>query len=653
MQLAAAGFDLMEVGEYPSLYTPIQEMTCIRPPKPTGGWYEPVNTAGGGWGKPHWEIREEDGANILVQTREESKYDNLILVKGDTAWHDYTVSARIKTLEAPLRLGVIFRYQTSLNYYAAVLVRDTIQVIRRRQDECTVLASAPCEIPEDVFELKAEISLAEFRIAINGKELLTIADTELEHGKAGIYAWSRAEFHDFNVECGDEEAQRLNGDKKENSGRLRAVRESFPAMKRSLEIDIKGFTGGKLFRFGDLTGNGELDILLGMAGAKHGDIKCLTAINQQGEILWRKGSPIDEVALITSDFPVQIVDFDGDGKNEVLTVWDGKFVVLDGATGEEIRSGDLPRRPPRDETPVHVHGTSWFGECLKDTEEPIVPKYIRPCNLTGRAKGKDFICGYGYPFLWGFDNDFNQMWQFTGNVGHFAYAYDADGDGMDEIQAGYCRLKGDGTWLFSLHQGDHADAVFFSNNNHPQGDDRLMIYASGGDDGLLMFDDQGYFKPLKCGHAQRLSIGKYRADVPGYQMAVITYWGNPGICYMYDRWGTELWSREMPVAGSNLNPVNWTGEGTELMLFSAHRDIGGLLDAQGELVVPFPDRDHPELWCESMDFFQNGRDDIVTMDRDRIVVYSPEDDAGKDVYRPDRPPFWAWSNFMANFSMKL
>jgi hypothetical protein len=227
-----------------------------------------------------------------------------------------------------------------------------------------------------------------------------------------------------------------------------------------------------------------------------------------------------------------------------------------------------------------------------------------------------------------------------------------DGDGRDEILAGYSFLRSDGTWQFSLHLADHADAVLIMPHNHPEGEGRLTFVACAGEDGLLLFDDKGWFRQIKKGHAQHLSVGKFRKDLPGLQYAVVTYHGNPGLYTIYDKNGVEIFAREMPCAGSNLQPVNWSGDGEDLILFSGHREIGGLMDAHGDIVVPFPDKDHPQLWCEAIDICGDRRDEILVFDRERMCIYTQaEPFSGDRIYAPRRPPLSNWSNFLAHYSL--
>ena len=64
---------------------------------------------------------------------------------------------------------------------------------------------------------------------------------------------------------------------------------------------------------------------------------------------------------------------------------------------------------------------------------------------------------------------------------------------------------------------DHADGVMVGNlSGDPKAEPRM--YASGSDEGFIMFDIRGnILKHVRVGHNQSPSVGKYRMDVPGLQ----------------------------------------------------------------------------------------------------------------------------------------
>jgi hypothetical protein len=73
---------------------------------------------------------------------------------------------------------------------------------------------------------------------------------------------------------------------------------------------------GRNLRFGDLTGNGEIDVLIGQVrhhgpGDQYSELGCLTAMTFYGDILWQIGEPDPENYKLTNDVAFQIHDIVG------------------------------------------------------------------------------------------------------------------------------------------------------------------------------------------------------------------------------------------------------------------------------------------------------------------------------------------------------
>jgi hypothetical protein len=168
-----------------------------------------------------------------------------------------------------------------------------------------------------------------------------------------------------------------------------------------------------------------------------------------------------------------------------------------------------------------------------------------------------------------------------------------------------------------------------------------------------VFDPEG--KVLvqdRIGHAQRLSVAKYRPELEGLQYYVVTFWGNPGIILLYDGTGRRLHSFEPTSTGHVLNPVNWAGDGQELALLNADVHDGGLIDGFGRRVVCFPDDGHPTECCEAMDVTGDPRDELLAWDHQRIFIYTQDRPfEGDRVYAPVRYPPWNASNYRAEVSL--
>jgi hypothetical protein len=420
-------------------------------------------------------------------------------------------------------------------------------------------------------------------------------------------------------------------------------------MKPIRKIATPGFGTSRQIRFGDLDGDGQLEILLGqpmpLEGAPgYGVLGAMTALKTNGEVLWHSGQPV-ESRPIAGDLPFQINDIDGDGRAEVVAVRDFEIQVLDGATGQPKFSAPAPDRPIHN--PLLATCVSYFGAPKGEQFPRVVTNAIRFADLAGRGAARDLLLKDHYHHLWALSPDLEPLWLYCGNLGHFPFCADLDGDGRDEVAVGYHLLSADGQDIQSLHLGDHADAVFAGDI---QGWGEPKVIRAGGDDGFLIAGPRGDWLAVHHGHVQRLSIARFRRDAPGLQYAICTYWGAPGIVAFLDSTAKLIWSREYPVCGNTLQPVNWTGEDEELIYFSAHAEHGGLYDWEGRQVVPFPSDGHPEMCSEVLDLFGSGRDNLVVWDPDRLWIYAPSGDA-EIRYRPRRPPLHSWSNYMCYWSL--
>jgi rhamnogalacturonan endolyase len=77
------------------------------------------------------------------------------------------------------------------------------------------------------------------------------------------------------------------------------------------------------------------------------------------------------------------------------------------------------------------------------------------------------------------------------------------------------------------------------------------MYASGSDEGFLMFDLDGkLLKQVRVGHNQSPSVGKYRVDLPGLQYISVNFWKNPGIVTLFD-WNGNILAQDEPISFLN------------------------------------------------------------------------------------------------------
>jgi len=259
--------------------------------------------------------------------------------------------------------------------------------------------------------------------------------------------------------------------------------------------------------------------------------------------------------------------------------------------------------------------------------------------------------------MWAFNSDLKFLWTYRARVssGHFAYTRDFNGDGREEMFVGYDMVDADGKMLWSLPvETDHTDEIVVGKID-PERDDLIAIVS--GSEGFMLADLQGNILVKRIiGHAQRISVGNYRPDLPGLQICVSTFWGNQGIIYCYDCHGELLWCEEQPVNGNVITPVNWRGDGQDLILRNGTVEHGGMIDGFNRQVARFPDDGHPELCAEVLDLTGDCRDEIVLWDEQMMYIYTQDnriDPAQAERTRPEKYPHYNASNYRGEYAYRF
>lgn len=305
---------------------------------------------------------------------------------------------------------------------------------------------------------------------------------------------------------------------------------------------------------GDINNDGRMEMIMVQADSGIDDryiphqVECITAFDLDGNMLWQNGKPVIEPGKFGSDFPAQVHDIDGDGNLEVLCVMNKKFRIFDGCSGKIKKEFDLP--------------DEYAHDC------------IIPANLSGNSNARDIILKNRYSDMWALDKDFNLLWKHTGNLGHFPYVYDIDGDGMDEVMAGYDMLDQDGSVLWSCKDlEDHADCIWVGDVN---GDGRVEIAVGGSV--TVLYDTEGneIWRYADSIESQHIALGKFRDDLCGLQMAGLDrivrgdgykgQWDGKDGMFLVDSAGKGIWKEDRKTKGW-LTIVdtyrNWNGEGKD------------------------------------------------------------------------------------------
>ncbi|MBD2843819.1 hypothetical protein IDH44_01330 [Paenibacillus sp. IB182496] len=378
-----------------------------------------------------------------------------------------------------------------------------------------------------------------------------------------------------------------------------------PALLRMLDIRAAGARCRMLL--GDLNGDGRMELVLIQADGGIDDryvphqVQCATAYNLEGELLWQRGTPDPKAGGPGSDYPAQLYDLDGDGCCELVCVMDKRLLVLDGKTGEVREARPLP--------------------------DPSAHDCIVLADLSGQGRPRDILLKDRYRRMWALDADFRLLWRHEGNLGHYPWAIDLDGDGRDEVMAGYDLLGADGRVRWSCRDLDeHADCIW-AGDLAGNGQTQLVIGGSV----TVAYDAEGHELWRYDGsiESQHIALGRFRPEPPGLQVAGLDRivrggpnGGRDGI-FLLGSDGRELWKEDRRTPGwlTIIETVRgWDGGEADHIL--AYRRGGGelpaLLDGEGRAVCSFP-RDG---YVQHGDLTGGGRTHVLVYGEGEVAIYA-------------------------------
>ena len=659
--LSNEDFQDFPIGEFPydKDHTAMGEYQYVVANGYHGNWVDMVcNSSYNGTG-PTWLITERDGRHFMESMRIEKNRPHRMfptLETGKHQWKDYEVSVSVRRLSQKGMAGLVFSMNHSIDTLVFYLDgKDKAAVAYRHKEEVQVLkeVSFPHSCDQE-YRLKVDCDGRIAKVYVDDQELFRVEDDLVARGgKVGISADCPSRFADFKV-CVSEKT------KQEIEVAERAVKETeteemkkHPKMKLWKKIDLKNFGTSRQIRFGHLTGTDEWYVVLAQMQKRicrdaYGLISCLTAIDLEGNVLWQLGEPSDkteELGKVSADMAFQVYDIDGDGRDEVIVGWDFEIRILDGRTGTIKKSA---KTPFSDDDDADLIGVPYQIYAF----ERINPDGIRICNFRGKERPADILIKDRYCRIYALDEDLNVMWKFKSptNTGHCPLPIDIDGDGKDELLVGYKLLDSDGQMLWSYPiSEDHTDEIVAG--KWMPGEDEGHFACVSGKAGFFIGDFYGNIVARDMvGHAQRVSIANYCPEREGREIVVTNYWGHQGVIFLYDCYGNQIWEMENEMNGNILAPVNWDGDGTELILTNADAKKGGLLNGRGVRAVEFPDDGHPVLCCESLDLTGDERDELVVWDYHSMYIYTQDDCPKEQTYHPVQFPIYNASNYRGEYS---
>jgi rhamnogalacturonan endolyase len=613
-------FSSYPAGALSETYTAAQEYHWLPKKAAWGPWSEATHWHS--WDGPSWWISRQGGSQVLHQANQALLEDsNPMVLAGDALWTDYALEVELTPLSAENPVGILYRAEDSGRFFMLSLEEGHRWVWTRRDHEAWVklkIRETPYK-PGQSHTLRIEVNDRNHTFYVDGRQIdITRRDHHFPAGKVGLVANSPCDYRRVRVIMSGQAYEDFLRRRDLREREEREVSAKYPAPKLWKQIDLRGLcVNGRQMRWGDLDGDGRLEFVIASRRAGAADPRAiggLFAMNLDGELLWQWGRSDTLTDILATDLPFQVCDFNRDGITEVALSHDSKVEFLDGRTGVSLA-----------ETPTPVHGPkhpdSFYPE---DRTERIPSGVLLFCDLTGAGSPGDYLIKDDYNNLWAFSRDFRQLWTANLNAGHYPYARDIDGDRKDEVLCGYSLFDQDGSRLFDLGFQDHSDAVFLGE----AGDkcfEGLHAWFCSGEEGVIVAGPDGtVLSRTVLGHSQRMAIGDFRPGEPGCELAQCTFWGNPGIVSLHAADGRELMEFQPSCLGVTLAAVDWVGDGSSLLLLSGDEKLGGMIDGYGRRVVRFTEPGHPVLCSDALDLCGDSRDEVVLWDRDKMWIYTQE-----------------------------
>jgi rhamnogalacturonan endolyase len=637
-------FSAFPVGQLPYDYSPIGEYHCVIPEGYLGPWVE--LTTHHSWRRSvGWNIGEDGGRKHLEHVALREAIPS-ILAAGDPLWGDAELTVELRLPAREKAAGLAFRLQTSQQYYALLLGADgTASLVKADFDNClTVLAVAALPaVPDGWHRAQIRLDGPRMQAVLDGQTTLTAEDDEYQRGRIALVAWAPARYREVDVRASAPEASVRAGLCSQEAREQAALLERLPRPVLWSSFELGDAGAGRTIRFGDLDGDGEIEILMAQCVERGGTdniagISCLTAFKLSGEVLWQVGEPHRRHGLISADVPLQIHDLDGDGHADVVLCKDFMVRVLDGRTGALKQEQPTPawsgagRLPSSDDLFDRLNGDSLFF-----------------ADLAGRGARRDLLLKNRYGAIWALDAQLNLLWQHGCKTGHSPFVGDWNGDGRDEVLIGSTMLDADGRALWSMPTDDHVDTAAVVTLK-PGGDPVVLLACS--DQGLYFLDLEGrLIRNDRVGHAQDLAIGRFRDDLPGLQFWTKTFWGHPGILFLYSADLERIVTRQEYPFGSMVYPLHWEGGEIQHVLVSAHPELGGVMDGRGCKAPLLPADGHPWMCCQPLDVTGDCRDEILCWDLERFWIYTQDRPASGELIPLQREPLYNFTNYGAHLAL--
>lgn len=614
------------------------------------GWTNGL-TAPPNWHMPSFlrVVDDSAAAGGAARVLEHINKTDRTLVTGHDLWSDLTIEASLRQLNAYSQpnsddphahvalTGLMLRYRDLRQYYFFGFEGFGRFVLYHRRDESwSMLADLPQGIDRGrYYRLRATCEGEWIHCFVDDEAVFSARDDRLPTGKAGLRTNTRSRLHSVHVQAAEPARSAFAGRLDARQREWADAAEALPKPVLHKRIDISPWWPCAA-RFGDARGVGRKELILEKETGDGPRRVCLDIDSGQvqSDVTYRAARGLVRTT---------VHDLDGCGTEDIvgLDLEADRLRLVNGASGEITADVELPRTGPY---------RGWRSDSVGNWLHSL--RVLWPCRLRhGTTGAQDLIlrdgdgAGTGYSF-WAFDDELNLRFRADADGawhGMYLWFCDVDGDGRDEILPGYELWDGDGNRLWQMEGAEYIeDSGGAGHIDHaaigplgPQGEMRVGV--AGSDPGFFLVDahDGAVLRHHRYGHVQGIHAGNFRPDLPGLEMWMGDRWGTYGLLNLVDGDGNPLARMEPDNVSQGGPPVNWSGDGQELMFLNTSADAFGLWDARARRLR------RPA--CDGLPFVDEGPgwirggivEDVCGDARDEITYVV---DGAVYIVTQDRPP---------------